>query len=217
MDDLTTIFSTTMARTALADIEGTFDRAAKRSGLTGRQIGALVKLRERSVAALDRIAKGRDPRLPAAVLDEALEGIGRILSGDAKQAIAKAASGPGHRDTTGLHNDGKIPASITGEKLEGEALVRACIAIAKEFRELAEQARKACKKLNAEAEFDRWEKRYHRRLFEALHKKDLWLAQFEMAEARSALSGLLDHARIDHVLGEVELPPERPRTHGGKK
>jgi hypothetical protein len=188
MDDLTQTFAIGLARTGRADVDGAIDRALKRSGLTGRQTNALVKLREKAVCDLDRIAEGRDPRLPAAVVAKVVEGIQAVLSPDEKRAIAKGAP---------------------GKKLEGEELVLAAIAVAKEFRELAEQARKACKKLGAEEAFDRWEKRFHKRISEALHKMDLQLAEIEMAEARSALNALIDGARIDEVLGEIELPTDR--------
>jgi len=214
MEQLQSDFAAHLAKQARADLEAAFDRALKRD-ITKRQRAALLNLREKSATALRYIEAGRNDRLPAAVLDEALSGIRDILNGAAKQAIAKAASGPGHRDAAGLHHDGLIPASLTGAKPEGEALVQACVDLAKEFRELAEHARKVMRKLGAEQDFDDWEKKYHKRIAEALLKQDLHLAQIEMTEARRALNALLDEARVNQVLGEPEKPmiPRRQRAH----
>lgn len=213
--DLRHDFAAGLARTALADTEAEFARALKRD-ITKRQRAALVNLREKSVVALRYIEAGRNDRLPASVLDETLQGIRDILHGSQKEAIAKAASGPGNR-AAGLERDGLIPDPLTGAKLEGEALVQACVALAKEFKELAERARKVMKKFGAEQDFDEWERKYHKRIAEALLKQDLWLAQIEMSEARRTLSALLDAAQVTHALqaGEPEKPmiPHRQRAH----
>ena len=166
--DLRHDFAAGLARTALADTEAEFARALKRD-ITKRQRAALVNLREKSVVALRYIEAGRNDRLPASVLDETLQGIRDILHGSQKEAIAKAASGPGNR-AAGLERDGLIPDPLTGAKLEGEALVQACVALAKEFKELAERARKVMKKFGAEQDFDEWERKYHKRIAEALLK-----------------------------------------------
>lgn len=213
--DLRHDFAAGLARTALADTEAEFARALKRD-ITKRQRAALVNLREKSVVALRYIEAGRNDRLPASVLDEALQGIRDILHGSQKEAVAKAASGPGNR-AAGLERDGLIPDALTGAKLEGEALVQACVALAKEFKELAERARKVMKKFGAERDFDDWERKYHKRIAEALLKQDLWLAQIEMSEARRTLSALLDAAQVTHALqaGAPEKPmiPHRQRAH----
>ena len=110
----------------------------------------------------------------------------------------------------GLHRDGPMPDPLTVKpSADREALIAALIAVAKEFRELAEHARKAAKKLGAEDAFDTWEKANYKRLLDALHKHDLLAAQLEMAAARRSLNALLDEATIARALGEHD--PQRTR------
>ena len=223
MDALHREFAATIADTSRGDIEGAFDRAMKRSGLTGRQNRALANLREKCFAKLDRIRDGLVDRVPASLLDEALEGIRAILHGDVKEAIAKRASGPGDRKAPGLHlhRDGMIPdAPPAAAEPEGEALTAALVAAAKEFRELVEKARPVFRKLGAEMSFNRWEGDHHHHMRNALLRRDLKGAQIVMDQARGQLNAQIDEARVAQALGaagetKALIPNYRP--HGGHR
>ncbi|MGH7117980.1 MAG: hypothetical protein ACREFP_03135 [Acetobacteraceae bacterium] len=190
MDELGREFATGLAATARADIEAAVDHALKKSG-TARQNRALANLRQKAVAALERVAAGEGGRWPAAVLDETLSGIRSILRPEA-DAVVKRASGPGDRNKApGLRDVQPQEASIKG--LE---------AIAREFRELVELGRKICTTPNTVLPFGRWEQRNRSDLWEALHRGDIEAARAIMSDARDRLSAILDDVKLDRALGE---------------
>lgn len=163
MDALIREFAAGLADTARGDIEAAIDRALKKAG-TGRANRALANLREKALASLDRIADGRDGRMPAAVLDEVHAGIHAALHPEAERglALAKRASGPVRRG-----------ADVTEAQSGGDDLTAALSALGKEFRVLADRGRKICDTPSTVIPFGGWEQRHRRDLLEALLQRDL--------------------------------------------
>jgi hypothetical protein len=220
-DELRRTFAGTLARTALGDIEGAIDRALKRSGLTGRQVKGLVALRERAVKALCQITKGRDKRLPAAVLEEVLAGIFSILHPDAKQAIAKSAPTEGRIVAGQRVVVAKMPwdrekAPAPGEMTRHEKN-EAFIAMGAELKALIESCRKAFKKLKAEDQLDAFHRDLSRTMIALAFAGDLQAARAEMDKAPAQLAAMLDQTQLDQAFAEAKSDaPEWPAPNGKK-
>jgi hypothetical protein len=185
MHGLAKQFAATTAAAALADMEGAFDRAVKQAR-PGRQLRALVALREKSLRALDR-----GMRMPADIIAEALEGIHATLHSDALHAFAKRASGPGQRDAT----------------MTSDELVQACIAIGAEFTALFTKWLPIFRRLGAEPDLARWRRQHAELLDQLFRVRDIASARAAMIRATETLLALYDDVRIRNALPSVTSPP----------
>ena len=144
-----------------------------------------------------------------ALQQEFAGGMADTVRGDIQGAIAKRASGPGHRDAN-------IPEEFfpRSQKLD-DATLGQFKAIATEFRELADRARKLCRTPHTVMQFTGWEHRHRLDLWAAMQRRDIEAARAILSHARETLDVILDNAKLDLALGEKH--PEKLLIPGWNK
>ncbi len=203
MDALIREFAAGLAEAARGDIEAAIDRALKKAG-TGRANRALASLRERALGSLERIADGRDGRLPVAVLDEVHAGIHAALHPEAEGglALAKRASGPGHQEAAGLL------------EMTREQKVAAFIELADELKALVAQWRPLFRKLEAEDRLDRLHRGLARDLAELARVGDLTSARARMDKAPGQIVATYDDVKLDRAFAAPQEKAAGPMIPG---